>query len=113
MKAGRLDRTITLFTPGDPVDDGYTTHPGEPENKGTRKAALISARTREIFENSGPEVERPVIFEVRSDPLTRQMTEVWTLEYEGRSYNIRSVAESSERRKFIRIEAVTGDENQG
>lgn len=110
MKAGRFDRTITLFKPGAPIDDGATTQPGEPQNMGTRKAALITARPREIFENSGVEVERPVVFEVRSDTLTRQINETWTLEYDGQGYNIRSVSEIG-RREGVRIEAVAGDEN--
>lgn len=108
MTAGNYDRIIELFKQGAPFDDGYTTQPGGPESQGTRKARLLVARAREIFENAGPEVERPYVFEVRFDSLTRQIDETWSLGFEGRSFNIKSVAEIG-RRVGIRIEAVAGD----
>lgn len=108
MKAGKLDRTITLFKQGASVDDGYTTLPGELESQGTRKARYIPAMAREVFENAGREGKMPVVFEVRSDSLTRQINETWAIDYDGRRFDIEGVQEIG-RNEGIRIQAVAGD----
>jgi len=109
VKAGALDRTITLFKTGAAVDDGYTTRPGALESQGTRKARYIPAMAREVFENAGREAKLPVVFEVRSDSLTRQITEQWVIEYSGTRFEIQGVQEIG-RKEGIRIQAVAGDE---
>lgn len=109
MRAGKLDRIITLLKSGAPVDDGYTTLPGGFEPQGTRKARYIPAMAREVFENAGREAKMPVVFEVRSDSLTRQITEQWVIEYAGQRFDIEGVQEIG-RNDGIRIQAVAGDE---
>lgn len=109
MRAGNFDRIITLLKSGTPVDDGYTSVPGEYESQGTRKARYIPAMAREVFENAGREAKMPVVFEVRSDSLTRQITEQWVIEYNGTRYDIEGVQEIG-RKDGIRIQAVAGDE---
>lgn len=109
MNAGQLDRRIDLLKAGEAVDDGYTTKPGELESQGTRWARYIPAMAREVFENAGREAKMPVVFEVRSDSLTRQITEQWVIEYNGTRYDIEGVQEIG-RKDGIRIQAVAGDE---
>lgn len=108
MKAGDHDRIIELFAVSGAIDDGYTSTEGTWASQGTRKAKYIPAMRREIFETAGREVKMPVVFEVRSDTLTRQVRETWRIEYAGDIYDIKGVQEVG-RRKGLRIEAVAGD----
>jgi head-tail adaptor len=108
MKSGQLDRTIEFFSESAASDDGYTTVPSGWTSQGTRKARYIPAMRREIFETAGREVKMPVIFEVRSDTLTRQITEKWRIAYDGLTYDIKGVQEIG-RREGLRIEALAGE----
>lgn len=109
MSIGNHDRRIELFSVGASVDDGYTREQNGWLSEGTRKAVYKPAMRKEIFESAGREVTMPVIFEVRSDTLTRQITERWKIRYDGRDYDIKGVQEIG-RRKGLRIEAVAGDQ---
>jgi SPP1 family predicted phage head-tail adaptor len=108
MKAGAFDRIIELFSMSTKIDDGYTTIPGAWTSQGTRKARYIPAMRREIFEAAGREVKVPVVFEVRSDTLTRQIDETWRIEYDGLTFDVKGVQEIG-RRDGLRIEAMAGD----
>ena len=108
MKAGELDRTIELFSPSAGVDDGYTNQPAGYASQGTRKAKYVPAMRREVFEAAGREVKLPVVFEVRSDTLTRQINETWRIAYDGANYDCKGVQQVG-RRKYLRIEAMAGD----
>ena len=108
MKAGKLDRSVSFLKLGSGVDDGYTTSAGAMLTQGVRKARYIPAMAREIFENQGREGKTPVVWEFRSDTLTRQVDMSWKLSYDGRQYDIKGVQEIG-RREGIRIEAVAGD----
>jgi Phage head-tail joining protein len=109
MNAGEFDREIELFAPTAPVDDGYTVIPGGFGSQGTRKAKYVPAMRREIFEAAGREAQLPVIFEVRSDTLTRQIDETWQIGFEGDIYDVKGKQQVG-RRKYIRIEALAADE---
>lgn len=108
MNAGEFDRTIELFAPTAPVDDGYTTTPGGFASQGTRKAKYVPAMRREIFEAAGREAQVPVVFEVRSDTLTRQIDATWRIEYDTLTFDVKGSQEVG-RRKYMRIEAVAAD----
>ena len=108
MRSGDLDRRVTLLRPGAPVDDGYQTRPGEPEEAGTRWARYIPAMAREVVENAGREAKLPVVFELRHDALTADMDETWSLRMDGRTYSIEGVQEIG-RREGVRVAAVAGD----
>lgn len=108
MEARDFDRTIELFGPTAPVDDGYTTTPGGFASQGTRKAKYVPAMRREIFEASGREAQVPVIFEVRSDTLTGSINETWRIAYDGLTYDVKG-SQQVGRRKYIRIEALAAD----
>jgi head-tail adaptor len=109
MAAGALDRTIELFRVSAEVDDGYTMTPEGWTSQGTRKARYIPAMRREIFEASGREAQLPVIFELRSDTLTRTINETWRILYAGATYDIKGVQQIG-RQDGIRIEALAGDD---
>ena len=108
MNAGAFDRRIELFAAGAPVDDGYTLTDGAWESQGTRKARYIPAMAREVFENAGKEAKTPVVFEVRSDTLTRQIAATWRIGYDGLMFEVQGVHEIG-RRNGLRIEAVADD----
>lgn len=55
IKAGALDRRITIRRPGPPIDDGYGTIPGTLTDYYTCAASWKPARGREVFENQGVE----------------------------------------------------------
>ena len=110
MKAGDLDRTVTLLRPTAGVDDGYTTQPGGFENAGTRKARYRPATPREVFENAGREGRQPVIFELRHDSLTRTILPTWRLSMDGKVHEIVG-AEEIGRREGVRLVTVVGDES--
>lgn len=108
MDAGEFDRVIELFAPTAGVDDGYTTQPAGFASQGTRKAKYVPAMRREIFENAGREAQTPVIFEVRSDTLTRTIGETWRIGYDGLTFDVKG-SQQVGRRKYIRIEALAAD----
>lgn len=108
MDAGEFDRTIELFSPTAAVDDGYTSTPGGFASQGTRKAKYVPAMRREIFEAAGREAQIPVVFEVRSDSLTRTIGQTWRIGYGGLVFDVQGSQEVG-RRKYIRIEALAND----
>lgn len=108
MRAGDLDTTIELFAVAAAVDDGYTFTEGTRTSQGTRRAKHIPAMRREIFEAAGREVKIPAVFEVRSDTLTRQITEAWQIKHNGVTFDVKGVQEFG-RREGIRIEAMAAD----
>lgn len=108
MRAGDLDSKIELFALGAVVDDGYTVTEGVRTSQGTRMAKHIPAMRREIFEAAGREVKIPAVFEVRSDTLTRQITEGWRVLHDGNMFDVKGVQEFG-RREGIRIDAMAAD----
>lgn len=108
MDAGEFDRVIELFSPTGAVDDGYTVNLAGYASQGTRKAKYVPAMRREIFETAGREVKLPVVFEVRSDTLTRQIIETWRIGYGGQTFDVKG-SQQVGRRKYIRIEAIAAD----
>ena len=110
MKAGQLDRTITLLQPGSETDDGYTTKAGNHTSAGTRKARLMTGNPAEQFELQGRVALRRAQFLVRSDSLTRTITATWKLTYNSVTYDIVGVTEQG-RNDGLMIEAVADDRN--
>lgn len=107
MRAGQLDRTITLYAPGTATDDGYTSKPAM-TLQGTRKARFIPERATEIYAGGGRQANVPIVLEVRSDPLTRQIDATWRVVMDGRTHDVTGTQEIG-RREGIRISAVTND----
>lgn len=110
MRAGTLDRRVTLLSPQAEVDDGYTTIPAGYAPAGTRKARYMPARTSEIFENEGIEAQRPVVWELQYDSLTATIDATWRLQYGARTYDIKGDPIEIGRRRGIRLETVAIDD---
>lgn len=90
MRAGRLNRRVTVLRKGLPVDDGLTTKPAEWNVIGSRKAEVERARGRMPVQLEGRDPEYPVAFTFRSDSFTRTITEQDRLRLDGRDYHLSS-----------------------
>lgn len=109
MRAGDLDRRVTLLRPAAAVDDGYTTRPGGHEEAGERWARHMPAMAREIIEASGREAKLPIVLELRHDSLTRLIDGTWRVRMDGRTYDVEGAQEIG-RREGVRLSAVAGDD---
>ena len=108
MKAGTLDRRITIQRQGEPYDDGYTTRPGELEDYASRWASWKPANGRETFQNQGVEAVAGGTFWVRWDSLTKAIQTTDVISFEGRVWNIVGVQEIG-RREGVELIVVAGD----
>lgn len=98
MRAGSLDRTVTIMRQGAAVDDGYTMTPGAWAALATRKAQRIVSRGREVFENQGIDALVPMTFVFRDDSVTRTIAVTDRLSFDGKVYDLKSVNEIGRRR---------------
>lgn len=108
MSAGSLDRTIAIYSPAAPFDNGMTVKTGRPVFVATRKAALVNQSPRETVETGGVEAQRPLTFEIRSDSTTRQMRETWMIDYNDRRYQVTGIEEVG-RNDRLRIMVIAND----
>ena len=107
MRAGPLDRIITLRSPSAGSHNGYTKVDSFAD-AGVRSAALMPMSPREGMEaqqRTGRTVSR---FLVRSDSLTRTVNAKWKLTYSGAAYDVIGVIEDGRNDGLI-IEAVASD----
>jgi head-tail adaptor len=109
MKAGNLDRRISILRQGAAVDDGYTVNPGALGVLANRSAAWRPATRTEQFENAGTEAKSAGSFWVRSDSRTRQVVETDKVAYSGRIYEIFGIREIG-RREGLEIFVESGDD---
>lgn len=109
MKAGSLDRTVTIQRQGAAVDDGYTMQPGAWATLATRKAQRITSRGREVFEQQGVDAEVPMTFVLRDDSVTRTITVKDRVSYGGKVYDLKSVTEIGRRRGVELIGVASAD----
>jgi len=110
VKAGPLDRTITLLQPGVETDDGYTTKAGDHTSAGTRKAHLMPGSPAEQFELQGRVAKQMARWLVRSDSLTRTVDATWKVQYGTARYDVIGVTEQG-RNEGLVIETVADDRN--
>ena len=108
VRAGKLDRRISILRYGAPVDDGYTLVEGELGVLTTRSASWRPATRKEQFENAGTEAKAGGIFWIRSDTTTRTIVETDKLVFEGRMFDILGLSEIG-RREGIEL-LVAGDD---
>ena len=108
MKAGDLDRRISILRNGPAIDDGYTVKPGEFGVLCTRSASWKAANGREVFETMGKEGKAGGTFWVRSDSVTRQINQLDVVAYQGRIWEILGVQEIG-RREGVELIVVSGD----
>lgn len=97
MKAGALDRRISILRAGASVDDGYTETPGSLEVAFERWASWRPANGRETFENMGREARAGGSFWLRSDSATRGILETDKVSFEGKIWDILSITEMDRR----------------
>ena len=97
MKAGALDRRISILRAGARVDDGYTDADGPLEVLFERWASWKPANGRETFENAGKEAKAGGSFWLRYDSDTRGILETDKLHFEGRIWDILSITEMNRR----------------
>lgn len=65
MKARELDKVIEIMRAGPDVDDGYTTHPGEPAVWKTVAAKLRPAPGQERLQSAQTAADAPMVFRIR------------------------------------------------
>lgn len=109
IKAGELDRRITIRRPGAPIDDGMQTLPGPLEDYTTCSAKWTPARGRETFENLGREAYAGGTFLIRRNPTTLAIKETDKVSYHGRSWDIIGVTERD--RDGLELLVVAGELN--
>lgn len=99
MKAGKLDRRVTILRRGAPVDDGYTSNPETATLAiyAERWAGWKPATRAEQFENAGKEGKIGGVFHLRSDSLTRHITETDKVAHDGLIYDVLGISEIDRR----------------
>ena len=108
MKAGTLDRRITIQRQGASTDDGYTTVPGALETYAERPASWKAANGRETYENLGREAKSAGTFFLRYDTLTSAIRATDKVLWDGRTWDIASVTELG-RREGIELLVIAED----
>lgn len=109
MKAGKLDRRITVQRQGPAVDDGYTTQPGALTDYCIRWASWKPANGRETFESQGNEAKAGGTFWLRYDGLTSAILATDVVLFEGRTWEIKAVQQLG-RREGVELIVVAGDD---
>lgn len=74
IRAGRLDRRVTILRTQAAADDGWQTVPGAFVSIGRRNASLRPVRGNERFEDLRRDARSVMSLWLRSDSLTRTIT---------------------------------------
>jgi SPP1 family predicted phage head-tail adaptor len=101
MRAGKMDRTITIQAFTNTVDD-FGTPIETWTDKATLRAQLIQASTEEFIRASGASDETVIIFRTR---WLSGVTNADRIEHEGELFNLKEVKEIG-RRKGLELRAV-------
>ena len=109
MKAGALDRTVTILRQQPSQHDGYQNKPGAFVAIGSRRASLKPARGREAFSELGTEAYSAMSLWLRYDRLTRSITAKDAVDVDGRRYQLIAPPMEIGRREGIELVVVAGD----
>jgi FAD/FMN-containing dehydrogenase len=109
VKAGTLDRPITILRYGPATDDGYTIKPGALGIFCERKAAWKSANGRTVFESQGREALAGGTFHIRYDNTTRNISEADFVVHNSRLWTILGINELDGRREGLELLVVATD----
>lgn len=90
MRAGLLRHRVAILRQGMAIDDGLTTKPGEWIEIATRKANVKGSTGRAVSQQQGQDTEYPATFTLRSDPVTRSITDKDRIGYRGLVYHLDS-----------------------
>lgn len=101
MRAGNLDRTITLqrFTA---APDDFGTPVETWSDVAMLRAEIVEAGTAEFFRNDAPRDDTTIVFRTR---FLAGVTNADRIEYEGRSFDVKEMKEIG-RRKGLEIRCV-------
>lgn len=102
MRAGRLDRTITLDAQTAGAPDDYGVSQPSWERFATVRAELVTMSTEEFLRASGETSEASLVFRIRYLP---GVTNAHRLTFEGRQFDVREVSELG-RRQTLELRCV-------
>lgn len=108
IRAGKLDRRVTILRRGPIVDDGYQSRPGSLQPIATRSASVKPKMGREPIEAAGREGLTVMSFWMRFDSLTRTIGPSDALELDDLRYEILAPPIQVGRREGIEVLAVAG-----
>lgn len=103
VKAGALDRRVTIQRPGPPTDDGYTTLPGALADYYTCSASWKPARGNEVFENSGREAYSGGTLWIRYNPTAAAIRATDKVLFGGQVWDIVAPPAEIGRREGIEL----------
>ncbi len=103
IRAGQLDRRVTILRQGAPTHDGLQTVPGAFAPIGSRAASVRPAQGREAAEFLGKEAHAPMSIWLRYDSLTRTIVATDAIEYQGQRYQILAPPVEVGRREGIEL----------
>lgn len=109
MKAGKLDRRITIQRQGAATDNGIELVDGALEDYATRWASWKPANGREVFENLGREAKSAGTFWLRYDSTTSGTLPTDKVVFDGRYWDIQSITQI-DRRDGVELLVVADDE---
>lgn len=102
MRAGKLDRTITIRRFDDAAIDDYGVPTPNWADVATVRAQLVQQSTEEFIDNRGADDETVMIFRIR---YLAGVTTKDQVRHDGRDFNIREVKETG-RRKSLELRCV-------
>ncbi len=106
MKAGGLDRQITIKRPGPPTDDGYTTKPGALADYYTCAARWLPQTGTALFEVEGREVRAMGTLWIRYNPTSAAIREDDKVSFRGQLWTIAALPEEIGRREGISLKVI-------
>lgn len=109
IRAGTLDRRIAILRHGPAADDGSTMTPGELAPIAWRRASVKPARGSEALAQDGIEARRVMSVRMRSDEVTRAISETDKLLFDGAVWDIVAPPVPIGRREAIEIFVTAGD----
>ncbi|PKB19654.1 SPP1 family predicted phage head-tail adaptor [Novosphingobium kunmingense] len=109
VRAGRLNRRVTILRRGAGSDDGYGKVPGAWQVLCARDASIKPARRNEVYEAAGTEGKAELTCWLRHDSVTRTIAETDAVVEGGRLYEIAATPMEVGNREGIELRIVAGD----
>lgn len=109
VKAGRLNRPVTIVRRGAGSDDGMGTVPGAWQVLCKRDASIIPARRNEVYEAAGTEGKAELTCWLRHDSVTRTIAETDAVVEGGRLFEIVATPMEVGNRDGMELRIVRGD----
>ncbi|WP_242217272.1 phage head closure protein [Shinella zoogloeoides] len=103
MRAGKLDKTITIERRGEIVDDFGTVTEGW-ASLATVRAQVIQQGTEEFLQNAGTDAQTAIVFRIRR---LSDLTTADRVSYGGRAFDVKEIKELG-RRGGLDLRCVAG-----